>query len=168
MIDPIYGKKVIKHYIFNGEDTTGLNVKITRITVSDARRELVKRRDPNCLSPNPVDCIKEAWEVIPPVTMNLYTLPDPSLTDQYDIREETTTVMVKEGKLVEEPIICPNLRTKRLISAVQEALKNKGYPLEVTGNYDTATSLAVIDFQKNVALPYGDLTLATLAALGVK
>jgi hypothetical protein len=167
-VDPIYDTKIIKHYIFNGDDTTGLNVKITKITVAEARRELVKRRDPNCLSPNPVECIKEVWEVIPPVTMNLYTLPDPSKTDQYDVREESTTVMVKQGGQIEENVVCPKLRTKRMVSAIQKALISKGYPLTENGDYDQATSLAVIDFQKNVGLPYGDLTLATVAALGVR
>lgn len=167
-IDPVYETKVIKHYIFNGSDTTGLNVKITKITVSEARQEMVKRRDADCTSPNPVDCIKEVLQVIPPITMNLYTLTDPSKTDQYDIREETKTVVVKEGGKVEENIVCPKLRTKRLISAVQKALIAKGYPLTTNGIFDQATALSVTDFQKSVGLPYGDLTLSTVSALGIK
>jgi hypothetical protein len=166
-VDPLYRDSVVTHLIFNGNDTTDLNVKSTVITAVPAQKKLVKRKDPNCLSSNPVECIKEVYEEMPAVTMRVYTLPANTKTDQYDKRTETFSVIKRAGGTVTEPIICPANRTKRLVTKLQNALVQKGYPLLVSGVYDKATEVVVIDFQKSINLPYGDLTLATLAALGI-
>lgn len=167
-LDPITEDKAITHYIFTGEDTTGLNVKLTLVTIVEAKKQLVKRRDPNCLSSNPVECLKDVYEEIPAVTMKMYTLPDNTKTDMYDTRLEIVKVIKRAGGQVQESVVCPKNRTKKLITKVQKSLINRGYPLSENGVLDQATNLSIADFQRNAGLAYGDLTLSTLAALGIK
>lgn len=157
------------HYIYTGSDTTGLNVTMTTITIMDARKELVKKRkDKNCISDNPEDCMIEVLEEIPAVTMNLYTLPNTDKTKEYDIRIEKMTVVKREAGLVDEAVVCPKNRTSNLIKKVQAELKKLGYPVASNGILDQSTNLAMVDFQRSNQLPYGDLTLSTLAALNIK
>jgi hypothetical protein len=167
-IDAITEDKAITHYIFTGDDTTGLDVKLTKIVIVEGKKQLVKRRDPNCLSSNPVECLKDVYEEIPPVTMNLYTLPDNTKTDQYETRLEIVKVVKRAGGTTDEPIVCIKNRTKSLVSKIQKALIEKGYPLKANGILDQATNLSIVDFQRNASLPYGELSLATVAALGIE
>jgi Putative peptidoglycan binding domain len=167
--DPVIVEEEKIHYIFTGSDTTGLNVKSTKITIMEGRKELVKRRKSgDCLSPNPADCLVEVLEEIPPVSMNLYTLPNIEKTKEYDIRKEKIRIVKSEGAQSEESVVCPKNRSPKLIKKVQTALIKLGYPIVQNGILDPATNLSITDFQKSKGLPYGDLTLSTLSALGVK
>ncbi|MBK9736002.1 MAG: peptidoglycan-binding protein [Saprospiraceae bacterium] len=167
--DPVIETVEKIHYIFTGADTTGLNVKMTKITVVEGRKEMVKKRkDKDCISENPMDCFIEVMEDIPPVTMNLYTLPNGDKTKEYDIRKEKINVVKKEGGKSNEDIVCIKNRSTKLIKKVQQGLIAVGYPLSVNGILDQATNLSITDFQKSKGLAYGDLTLSTLAALGIK
>lgn len=167
-MDPVIQSVEKTHYIFTGSDTTGLNVKVSKIVVSEGRRELVKRKIKDCDKPNPEDCMTQVVQEIPPITMNLYTLPSPDNTQEYDIRKEKVNVTVKEASTVTEGIVCPRNRTPKLITLLQQALIKQGYPLSANGQYDQATQLSVTDYQKSKGLPYGDLTLGVLALLDVR
>jgi len=167
--DPVIVEEEKTHYIFTGTDTTGLNVSYTKITIMEGRKELVKKRKAgDCLSPNPADCMVEVLEEIPPVSMNLYTLPNIEKTTEYDIRKEKIRIVKSQGGQTEEAVVCPKNRSAKLIKKVQSALIKSGYPLVENGILDPATKLSITDFQKSKGLPYGDLTLSTLSALGVK
>lgn len=167
-VDPIVETVEKKHYIFTGSDTTGLNVKFTKITVVEPKMEMVKRRNKNCTSLNQEDCFTSTLEEIPAVSMNFYTLPSPDFTNEYEIRKENVKVVKRAAGKEEVSIVCPKNRSKSLIKKVQTSLIALGYPLTVSGNLDQQTLLSIIDFQKVKSLAYGDLTLETLAALGVK
>lgn len=167
-VDPIIETTEKTHYIFTGSDTTGLNVKMTKITIMEGRTEMVKRRDKNCTKPNILDCYINVMEEVPPVTMNLYTLAGPDVTTEYDTRKEKVQVVRREAGQQEVDIVCTKNRSKSLINKIQTALIAQGYPLTVNGTLDQATNLSISDFQKSKSLAYGDLTLETLAALGIK
>lgn len=167
-VDPIFETIEKTHYIFTGADTTGLDVKVTTITIMEPRREAVRRRDKNCTSPNIEDCYISTFEDIPAVTMNLYTLPGPDATNEYDIRKEKVKVTKRASGAQETDIVCEKNRSKALIKKVQKALVELGYPIAIDGSYNQATSLSVTDFQRSKQLAYGDLTLETLAALDIK
>ena len=167
-VDPIIETTEKTHYIFTGSDTTGLNVKMTKITIMEGRTEMVKRRDKNCTKPNILDCYVSKMEEVPPVTMNLYTLSGPDVTTEYDTRIEKVKVVRREAGQQEVDIVCTKNRSKSLINKIQTALIAQGYPLTVNGTLDQATNLSITDFQKSKSLAYGDLTLETLAALGIK
>lgn len=168
-VDPVIVEEEKIHYIFTGSDTTGLNVTSTKITIVEGRKEIVKRRKSgDCLSPNPADCMVEVLEEIPPVTMNLYTLPNIDKTTEYDIRKEKIKVIKNQGGQTEEAVVCQKNRSAKLIKKVQASLIKSGYPITENGILDPATLLSITDFQKSKGIPYGDLTLSTLAALGVK
>jgi hypothetical protein len=168
-LDPITQVIEKTHYVFTGSDTTGLGVTATKLTVVEGRKEMVKKRiSKDCVSPNPEDCYVKVLEEIPPVTMNLYTLPNTDKTKEYDIRKEKVQVVNRKGGPVSESIVCPKNRSSKLIKKVQTALVKLGYPLVINGVYDQATALSVTDFQKSKQMAYGDLTLAVLGALDVK
>ena len=167
-VDPIIETTEKTHYIFTGSDTTGLNVKMTKITIMEGRTEMVKRRDKNCTKPNILDCYIKEKEEVPPGTMNLYTLAGPDVTTEYDTRKEKVQVVRREAGQQEVDIVCTKNRSKSLINKIQKALIAQGYPLTVNGTLDQATNLSISDFQKSKSLAYGDLTLETLAALGIK
>ena len=167
-VDAIQEEKIIKHYIFTGSDTTGMQVEKTLITVAPAKSIQVRKFDKNCTKPNPQDCYYYKVENIPPVTMHLYTLKDPSVTDQYDIKEETVMVEQAPAKEVEKEVICDANRTTTLIKKIQHGLIAKGYPIEENGEWDEPTKLSFVAFQKSNKLAYGDMTLETLALLGVE
>ncbi len=157
-----------KHYVFTGTDTTGLNVKLSKINIIDAREEWVKRKDKNCVSPNPKECEKLVLETLPPVTMNMYTLEGPDVIDQYEIKTEKVRVISQKAGTKELPVLCPSNRTPKLISKLQESLKALGYPVEISGLLDDTTMAYITEFQKSKGLPYGDISLETLGALGVR
>jgi hypothetical protein len=168
-IDPVWGDGEKIHYIFTGTDTTGLNVTVTKVKVVEGRKEKVKRKkSKDCYSPNPDDCYVEVVEEIPPITMNLYTLTGPDKTQEYEIRKEKTTMVIKEGGNKEVNIVCPKNRSAKLIQRVQAALTEQGYSVDQTSKLDDITNNAITAFQKKNGLAYGDLTLEVLAALGVK
>ncbi len=167
--DPVFETIEKTHYIFTGSDTTGLHVKVTKITVVEGRKEMVKRRkSTDCVSPDPKDCMVEVMEEIPPVTMNLYTLSGPDVSPEFDTRTEKVKVVKIAGGQVKEQVVCAKNKSAKLIKKVQTALISLGYPLTPNGILDQATQLSITDFQKTNGLAYGDLSLATLAALGVK
>lgn len=157
-----------KHYVFTGTDTTGLNVKLSKINIIDAREEWVKRKDKNCVSPNPKECEKLVLETLPPVTMNMYTLEGPDVTDQYEIKTEKVRVISQKAGTKELPVVCQSNRTPKLISKLQEALLSLGYPVGISGQLDDTTMAYITEFQKSKGLPYGDISLETLGALGVR
>jgi hypothetical protein len=167
-LDEIREIKEIQHYIYTGADTTGLNVKVTKIKIMEAKREMVKRRIKDCTSPNQADCYTQSLEEIPAVTMNMYTLPGPDLTTEYEIRKEKVEVISRPASQPQTPIVCAKNRTKTLITKVQNALVKQGYPLSINGILDQATMLSVKDFQIQNKLAYGDLTLEVLTALDIK
>ncbi len=165
---PITEMVEVTHYIFTGLDTTGLNVNVEKIKVTEPRREVIKKKDKNCTSPNPEDCIIETVMEIPAVTMNLYTLAGPNVTNDYEIRKEKVEKVIAEGGLVETKIVCPKNRTKSLITKVQEALILEGYPLSISGELDQPTMLSIKDYQIQHKMIYGDLTLELLGALKIQ
>ncbi|HRO09208.1 MAG TPA: hypothetical protein PK611_06245 [Saprospiraceae bacterium] len=158
----------VTHYIFTGQDTTGLHVKVEKIKVTEPRQEVVKKLNKDCTSPNPQDCMVETIVDVPAVTMNLYTLSGPDVTSEYETRIEKVEKVTMDGGLIRTKIVCEKNRTPKLINKVQEALILEGYPLTVNGKLDQATKLSLTDFQKHNKLAYGDLTLEVLAALNIK
>lgn len=166
--DPVIETVEKTHYIFTGSDTTGLNVKMTTITVLEGQKTLVKKKIKDCVSPKPEDCIEEVLEDFPPITMNLFTLAGPDVTKEYETRKEKVKVVKKQGGIVKESVVCAKNRSSELIKRIQGALIKLGYPLTENGKLDQATNLSITDFQKSKGLPHGDLSLSTLAALGIK
>ncbi len=166
--DAIYEIVEVKHYIFTGTDTTGLNVKVTKIQIVEPRRELVKKKVKNCDAPDPKDCYIEVMQDIPPVTMNMYTLSGPEVTPEHDVRIERVERVKEPAGHVSIPVVCPKNRSKVFIKRLQEALIAQGYPVIVNGIYDQATQLSITDFQRSNKMAYGDLSLEVVSLLGVK
>lgn len=167
-VDAVMEEVEITHYIFTGSDTTGLNAKLTTITVMEGKSQMVKKRKPDCMSANLSDCMIEVIEDIPAVTMNMYTLEDVSKTNDYDIRKEKIKVVKRPAGQVDQAIVCTKNRSANLIRKVQQSLLEAGYPIVVNGELDQATKLSLNDYQKSKGLAYGDLTLEVLSSLNVR
>jgi hypothetical protein len=77
-------------------------------------------------------------------------------------------VVEKGGYQVWREILCGNDLTSEKIIQIQKALKAKGYnPGPIDDVFGPLTKKALIQYQKDKALPVGNLNLETLKSLGV-
>jgi len=78
-------------------------------------------------------------------------------------------VKVSDEHMEWVPILCETNFNKPLIAELQRKLKEAGYnPGTIDGVYGSGTKTAINEFQRKKGLPTGQLTIATLQALGVK
>lgn len=74
---------------------------------------------------------------------------------------------IRAEKLVTLPSVCADQLEAEQVQALQNALKQQGYAAPMTGNYDTATQKALIQFQQDQQIAVGALTNETLRKLGL-
>jgi hypothetical protein len=80
----------------------------------------------------------------------------------------TRREQVQDSKVVWMPVLCEANVTTANVMEIQRALQRKGYnPGSVDGQLGPATITALTSFQQKEGLATGELTLATLKALGV-
>jgi hypothetical protein len=78
-------------------------------------------------------------------------------------------VKVSDEHMEWVPILCETNFNKPLITELQRKLKEAGFnPGTIDGVYGGGTKTAINAFQRKKGLPTGQLTIATLQALGVK
>lgn len=81
----------------------------------------------------------------------------------------TKTVKVTDGRMEWRPVLCETNTTPGVVKKIQTALKSRGYnPGNIDGVIGSQTMAAVRRFQKDNGLPSGQLTMATIRALGVQ
>jgi hypothetical protein len=81
----------------------------------------------------------------------------------------TKRVLVEEGHMEWHPILCETNASRPVVRSVQRALDGAGYdPGPIDGVIGRRTTAALVAFQKAKGLPSGQLTVATLDALGVE
>jgi len=106
-------------------------------------------------------------------TVTVRNVKTPEKVLEVDIPAEyetvTKTVMVKKGGYSEwREVLCESEMTTSKVSQIQAALKAKGYN---TGPIDNVmgsqTRAALLQFQKDNALPQGNVNIETLKALGI-
>ena len=129
--------------------------------------------DPN----NPSDdCIRVVEVPAEYVNIKKKVMTSPASTQIIEVPEETRTItkkrLVKQGGYTEwREVVCANDLTPTLIQQIQNALISKGYDLGAAGAdavMGTATKAALVQFQKDRALPIGNLDFKTLGKLGIR
>ncbi len=106
-------------------------------------------------------------------TITKQVLQSPATTREVEIPAEYTTLttqkLVSTGGFSEwVEVLCDNKVTPARISAIQQALKSRGYdPGPVDNVMGARTRQALEKFQRDNGLPVGNLNLETLRALGV-
>jgi hypothetical protein len=79
-----------------------------------------------------------------------------------------TKIVTKEGRVFLSEVVCKGDLTKELVWDIQTRLKQKGfYKSRIDGLTGPATKKALIEFQKELGLPYGGYTIKSLKALGM-
>jgi len=106
-------------------------------------------------------------------TVRVRKLVEPETTRTIEIPAEyqtvTRTVKISEGQMAWRPILCETNVTPDLVMEIQQALAGAGHdPGPIDGRLGRQTVAAVGSFQRSKGLPSGNLTIATLDALGVE
>jgi hypothetical protein len=105
-------------------------------------------------------------------TVKVRKLVSAPQTRRIEIPEEYQTVtkrrLVAEGRMEWRPILCETNVSRPLVRDIQRALEGSGHsPGPIDGIIGRQTRAALKSFQKAKGLPSGELTVATLDALGV-
>ena len=106
-------------------------------------------------------------------TVKVRKLVSSPQTRRIEIPEEYQTVtkrrMVAEGRMAWRPILCETNAKRPMVRNIQRALDRAGHsPGPIDGIIGRQTTSAIRSFQKAKGLPTGNLTVATLHALGVR
>ncbi len=106
-------------------------------------------------------------------TVRVRKLAEPEQTRTVEVPAEyqtvTRTLEVSEGQMAWSPILCETNVSPGLVKEIQNALLQAGHdPGPVDGRIGAQTVSAVSSFQRDKGLPSGNLTIATLEALGVE
>jgi len=153
-----------------------------------------KKKDPNCFSENPEDCLIACYEKIPAVyktetydvmvsaadtveriipakyktiTKQVVDTPEKVKEIPYDPIYKTVReqVMVTPEKIKEEPV--PAVY-KQVMGKLQRALRAEGYSIGVVdGVLGARTQTSLKQFQIDNNLPVGNLNMETLKSLGI-
>ncbi len=101
-------------------------------------------------------------------------LASPATTNEVEIPAEYSTVttrkLVKEGGFTEwVEVVCGADMTPATVSAIQQALRSRGYnPGPIDNVMGAQTKTALTKFQKDNGLPIGQVNMETMRALGLK
>ncbi len=137
--------------------------------VVPAHSKWVKKPDPNCRSANPNDClvwclVEEAEEV-----KQLVVVKDIQYSNEFMLKKFPESETGNE-KIEWRAVICDDKANNDLIRDIQMALVDLGYELEAETGFsvfDDRTKAQLSQFQRDFALPIGNLDFETLDALGV-
>jgi hypothetical protein len=106
-------------------------------------------------------------------TVKVRKLVSAPKTRSIEIPEEYQTItkrrLVAEGRMEWRPILCETNATGTMVRDIQRALDRAGHsPGPIDGIIGAQTKSALRSFQKEKGLPAGNLTVATLDALGIR
>ncbi len=74
---------------------------------------------------------------------------------------------VRPEQLLTLPVVCSEALEPNQIRKLQQRLQQLGYPIKISGQYDSATQQTLIQFQKDQQIAMGALTGETLRKLGL-
>lgn len=119
--------------------------------------------------------IHTRWKqiVVPAKTVTLITVLDISLTDEYEVqRYPVKSCRYHKASLEWREVFCDSQVDDYIVREIQQALENLGY-LRFGQYYDDnilspEAKDALVRFQKDFALPIGNLDFETLDALEIR
>lgn len=105
----------------------------------------------------------DSWNTEGKTKMNLGVMPS-----TYEDEVGNIYVVFKEGYYSKFREVLCSSRPSTTTIEIQQALKDKGYDVEVNDVMSEKTKAAIIQFQKDNNLPHGNLNMETLRALGIQ
>lgn len=160
-----------EYYIYTGDDYENENLNYIVNEQPASTRWEKRMADRNCLSTDPEDCMVWCLVEVPGIKEEYYEVLDTSIIKEFEIKKITNKKLVKAGGNTEwREVVCDSDLTRRLILNIQQTLIDNGYglgPHGATGSVNDATKSALLKYQRDNALPVGQLDLETLEKLGV-
>jgi hypothetical protein len=106
-------------------------------------------------------------------TVRVWKMVEPAQTRRIPLPAQYETItrrkLIRDGRMEWRPILCETNVTRGLVTSLQRALAQEGYdPGPIDGYLGRQTLRAVKSYQEAKGLPTGELTIATLDALGLK
>ena len=163
---------IYEAFVYTGNDYDSEYVTNKKLTVKSASTKWEKRKaDRNCLSDNPNDCLVWCLIAVPEQIETFYEVLDTSSVKEFVIENYEIKEMISEGSISDmKEVICDYDKNPALYAKVQQSLLAKGYGLGLdgaNGKMNSTTKAALIRFQRDEGLPFGQLDLETLTALEV-
>lgn len=157
--------------IYTGENTDREGVVLETIAIKPATKKWEKKKNDDCKSADPNDCLVWCLIDIPEITEDYYLVIDTSIVKEYTVEKVNYAERVRTGGFTEwREVVCAVDVTKRFYLNVQMALIEKGYGESVVpdGKISKSTKEALVRCQKENSLPVGSLDIETLQFLGVE
>jgi hypothetical protein len=166
-----------EYSVFNGKNYNQEGVEKIKILKQEAHNEWRAAEDseldPRFRGVSNDNCHKWHYKKIPAEYYDVYVVTDTVSIKDFDTQTFIKHVVVKESSLTEirEAVSHVNQgMSRKLISRIQNVLRNKGYKLRRAkqGEMDRKTRKALEDFQKKSGLKVGGINYQTLKALEIQ
>lgn len=158
----------VSYPVYSGNGNDGVATKEIKIQTKIEKNAWDKKRKPDCKSDDPNDCLIWHMVIVPGETKTLTVVKDAESTDKFNLETYNIELLVEEGLSDWQETVCDYKITKSFILELQQKLNARGAKLDVTGQLDKSTISALSNFQKSSNLPYANLSIASMKALGVK
>ena len=159
-----------EYYVYTGQgDEELVDIETKEIQISPKHYTWINKKDKNCLSKNPEDCMILCLMEVPADTLRLLVLKDTTQTKNFIIEKLTIYDNISNTQKTEwRKVVCESDINRILIGKIQNALREKGF-YKVVNTYilDEYTKSKLKEFQMDNYLPTGNFNLETMRELGV-
>lgn len=165
LIQTTYDKKTVYLPEYIGSDSMILAnfVEENTIKINDGQTEWVKKkRDEDCESSDPDDCL--VWCIVerPAKYMTIDYLTDTTVSKDFYMNIIELSRIDQIGGFTEwKEVVCEADITSGLYKKVQKALTAAGFKTKTNGRISEETKNALVDYQKHYGLPVGNLDMET-------
>lgn len=161
-------QKVKKSFpIYTGKDFGADYLKWEQIIVQPEKLVWEERKNNNCVSKDPKECMMVCSMLIPAQIKNYQVVTDLNATKDIEWVEFEYENIVKEGGEEYVTVVCMDKVDALFIAQLSEQLNKKGYfDGEIHEIFSQRLKNSLIKYQKESGLPEGALDLKTLASLG--
>jgi len=161
------GKVISVVKTYSAEESIEESIMESR-EVSPAGTKWVKKKaDKNCMSANPDDCLVWCLQETKAIYDTRWVEIDSSGEEALQIVYSEYETPNQEGRTEWREVVCQGDLTPSLISEIRVALLDRGYEAGIGQKADDIFKKSLLKFQADNNLPYGQLDVDTLSALGV-
>ncbi len=176
-----YAKCIQPDIVEKSNDTLGVYAideeipshKLEEVEYRAATTEWVKKKaDRNCQSADPEDCMVWCLVTVPPLYGSPIVSIDSSGAEpmKYLLVPDKVSMIEAGGHTVWAEVLCENDITKNVLQQLHTALERNGYTAGVYPNGRMASKdlkKALVSFQKDNNMVWGQMTAESLEALGL-
>ncbi len=161
--------------IYNGDHPADFQMNEFVISEEKKGTRWVKKPSMNCQSADPNDCLVWCLEEVNIERKTINYLSDVSTTEDYEL----TPIIAKNpdaqnGPLEWREVVCQNQIDRLLIEQIKMGLAEKGYlnqsqkDRKVNDQLENWIKTALVKYQRENALPVGQLDVETLTSLNIR